>query len=298
MEYFIAVAEELHFGRAAKRVNISQPPLSQQIRALEDNLGVKLLQRTSQRVALTDEGRFFLGEARCLVERFREMEKRVKSMARGEAGRLVVGFVGAIALDMFPEAVRIFCDDNPEVRIELLEMVSAEQIEALRFGRIHIGFMRNVNINYKGLRRFLVFREPYMVALPAKHPLAALDVVPMKKLAGEPMIMFPRKANPELYDGLISSCREAGFSPNIVQEVRTRVTFKSLVNAGMGFALMPRSARLDSPKGMVFRRLSGKIMDAEVSALWREEEETPILLKFIEHLKVFNKNYKCPCRRD
>lgn len=283
LEYFVAVAEELHFGRAARRMNISQPPLSQSIRSLEENLGVTLFNRTNRKVSLTDEGTYFLEQARDMLRRLKEAEKGVRAVARGEEGRVRVGFVWATASLEFTDRLRTFKQALPRVNLEFLEMSTLRILQFVRSDRLHVGFVReSPEDGLAGLRHCPFGCEGHVLALPRDHPLAAQDKVRMSQLAGEPLIMFPREVLPSHYDEHISCFLEAGFSPTIVQEVRTSRTTRALIAAGLGMSLVPSSTMSDTRQGMVYRPLVGRTPQIKLVMVWRKENETPLLWRFLD----------------
>lgn len=287
LEYFIAVAEELHFGRAAKRVHIEQPPLSRQIRALEEALGAPLFLRDKRRVALTEEGAYFLAEARAILERMRLAEATVRAMAMGEEGILRIGFVTPVLHTPFSGAIREFGADAPGVRLSLKHESTTEQIERLRSGRLHMGFLRPYAHDLSGLSTRPFWREPYVLVMPAGHPLAQLAEVPLKKLAGEPLIMFPRFVNQSLHDAIMAVFHGAGVSPNIVQEVMESQATITLVAAGLGLALMPMSVRREERAGLAYRPVTDGLPPVEITIAWLKGRKTPMMRRFLDFLQSY-----------
>lgn len=257
LKYFIAVAEELHFGRAAERCHIAQPPLSQQIKRLEEELGVTLLERTSRRVLLTPEGAEFLTSARDIMGRLDEAVDRIQSMSRGEEGCLRIGFIGPAALSALPQAIRKFRDDNPRIKLDFSAKSTTEQLPMLRSDRLDIAFIRLFGHDVEGLEQWDFLREPYVLALPERHELAEFAEVDIRQLEGQPLIFNQRIAQPALYRSLIGSFHKAGFLPNIIQEVNTEQSTIALVATGLGSALVPASSASDQRSGVVFRPLKG-----------------------------------------
>ena len=286
LKYFIAVAEELHFGRAAQRVHIAQPPLSQQIKRLEEELEVRLFERTSRKVALTPEGTAFLVVATDLVGRLEEGVERIRSMARGEEGLLRVGFIGPASLSRLPLAIRGFRESNPRIRLEFSARATSEQLPLLRTDRLDVIFVRLFGHDTEGLESMIFLREPYVLALPQGHALAKRDRLDMTDLKGVPMIFNQRVAQPALYRSLMGSFHKAGFMPEVIQEVNTEQATVALVATGLGVALVPKSSATDHRAGVVFRPLDGDLPWWEISALWKRRRETPLLLKFLEVIKA------------
>lgn len=280
MRYFLAVAEELHFGRAARRLHISQPPLSQQIRKLEDELGVRLFERTQRRVALTPAGEVFLGKAQSLLLGAEEAKRAAQRASRGEIGRLVVGFIHAAFYNLLPAIVRRFRDTQPAVELVLREMTNREQLAALGDGKLDFGFLRPPVVDPL-IQVDVLLREPFVVALPEDHPLAARHRVELKSLAAEPLVMYPPRRSP-LYGQIVDGCVRSGFSPRVVQEAAYINTLIGLVRARIGLALLPACAREVSMPGIVYRALTGLAAQAETAVAWRREDHSPIVAAFLE----------------
>lgn len=287
LKYFIAVAEELHFGRAAQRLHIAQPPLSQQIRQLEDELGTKLFERTSRKVALTSEGEVFLEEARKVLAGLGRAVERVRGMAHGDQGALAVGFVGPAALSLLPEVVREFRQRSPDIHLDLTTASTREQFRMLRAGRIDVAFMRLFGQETQGYRTRLFLREPYMLAVPEDHRFAGRGSVRLEDLKGEPMIFYPRHLQPQLFDALIGCFQRAGVSPDIVQESNTEQSTIALVAAGFGLSLVPGSSRKNKRNGVHFLSLRGDLPYWELTMVWDEAREGPILNRFFEVVEEY-----------
>jgi DNA-binding transcriptional LysR family regulator len=280
LRYFVAVAEELHFGRAARRLNLTQPPLSLQIRRLEETLGVTLLLRTKRHVALTPAGRVLLDEARQILARLEHAMAATRQAARGEAGRLAVGFMHSTAYALLPLILRQFRDDFPDVELILLEMTVLEQTEALRHHRIDVGVLRPP-VNDPGLRSEVISGEPFVVALPPRHPLARARAVALQALGDDPFVMFPRDLSAGFHRVTVERCRAAGFAPKIAQEAAHIHTIIGLVGAGLGVALVPASARKLAIPGVIFRPLAEPAPRAEIALAWRRDDPSPILVNFL-----------------
>ncbi len=290
LEYFIAVAEELHFGRAAKRAHIEQPPLSRQIRALEDELGAKLLERTRRRVSLTPEGAFFLGEARAVVKRLRQAGETVRSMAAGDEGVLRLGFVTPVLHTTFAKAIRRFRTRRPKIRLTLKHEGTAEQLKMLRSGRIDMGFLRPYDHDLTGVEMRPFWSEPYILLMPEDHPLASLKAVPLEKLAGEPLILFPRHVCPPLHDTFTAAFNKAGFSPNIVQEVIESQATITLAASGMGLALMSRSVQNERRAGVAYRPVVGDLPLVRIHMGRMKDRSSPLLDHFMRHIEEYGQS--------
>ncbi len=284
LRYFIAVAEELHFGRAAQRLYIAQPPLSQQIQQLERELGFALFHRTNRRVSLTPAGQAFLDEARATISHLEEAVRSSRRVARGEVGWLGIGFVGTAIYRLLPAALSAYRRRYPEVDLVLRELVSARQAQALRDRRIHVGLARPPVIE-EGLVGEPLLEEPLLAALPALHPLAARTQIPLPALAEEPFILFPRNPKPSYADFLISACEEAGFRPHVAQEAAEIHTAIALVAAGLGVTLVPASARSVHWEGMVYRPLAEPAPRTTLAAVYRRDDTSPVLESFLEVLR-------------
>jgi DNA-binding transcriptional LysR family regulator len=280
MRYFVAIAEELHFGRAAERMHIVQPALSQQIGRLEEELGVQLLRRTKRKVELTEAGRAFLEGARDTLARADSAEKDAKRAAQGLTGKLVVAFIGLACYNVLPEILGAYRERYPDVELVLHELTSAEQGKRLREGTIQVGFVRPP-VDDEALCTETVVREPVVAILPENHPLADREMVPLEALAREPFIMVPRGREPNLYDLYVSMCRRAGFSPHVVQETNRIHTLVALVATGMGVAFASAAVTKFSRPGAVYRKLEGTMAEAEIALAWRREDTSPMLGNFL-----------------
>ncbi len=281
LRYFVAVAEELHFGRAAARLHMSQPPLSMQIQALERSLGVQLLARTQRQVSLTRAGEAFLRESVQILSRLEAAGRLAQRVSRGEVGELAVGFVSLADYNVLPPMLREFRQRAPEVRLALHESTTDRQLEALAKGQLDVGFVLppvlDVRIAYRPLHR-----EPLLAALPARHPLARLrGPVPMARLADQPFILFPRDLASGLYDHIVGLCRAAGFSPRVDQEAVQMQTILSLVSADMGVALIPASLVHLGRTGVTYKRLRETSPLTEIGIAWRQEDSLATLQLFL-----------------
>jgi LysR family transcriptional regulator, benzoate and cis,cis-muconate-responsive activator of ben and cat genes len=285
LRYFVAVAEELHFGRAAKRLEMAQPPLSIQIQRLEKELGVKLLERTQRHVELTAAGKVFLERARRVLEQAELAIHAAQRAGRGETGSLAVGFVGSATYGVLPEVLRLFRRRFPDVDLMLYEMGSTAQQRAVVEGRLHLGLIRTPRDNAgldEALAQQVVQREPLVVALPKGHALTELETLPLIQLAAEPFILFPREGRPSYGDLVLEACAKAGFVPRVTQQTQEMQTAVSLVAAGMGVTLVPDSVRTLRRDNVVYKTIAPPAPISELSAVYRRGDESPVLAAFLK----------------
>ena len=280
LRYFVAVAEELHFGRAAARLFIAQPPLSQQVQQLERELGVTLFQRTSRRVQLTAAGEVFLTGARQTLAGLDAAVQSTQRAARGETGWLGIGFAASATYDLLPAVLHDFRARFPDVALSLMELNAVEQSAALRDRSIHVGFARPHTEDAEIVVE-AVLREPFLVALPAAHMLAGHEMLSLDMLAGEPFVSFPEKPLPSYAQVVRAVCEGAGFAPRVVQEVREMQTAISLVAAGLGVALLPASVQHLRRDGVVYRPLPESAPRTGLAVVTRKEDASPALQNFL-----------------
>jgi DNA-binding transcriptional LysR family regulator len=281
LRYFVTVAEELHFGRAARRLAITQPPLSLAIRHLEEELGVTLFARTRRSVALTHAGDTFLEQARSVLARAAEAVHLAQAADRGEIGRLSIGYMSASIFTLLPAVLREFAARHPGVRLDLRELTLPQQIAALRAGDIHAGFVRPP-VTDAELASASLLEEPLRVALPAGHPLAASTRIRARRLASEPFVMFQRSPGLVLHDLVLGFCLQQGFAPRVAQEASQTHAVVGLVSAGIGVALVPASAQEIRLRGVAFRSLAEKSPPVGTCLAWRRDDASPVLRAFAD----------------
>ena len=286
LRYFIAVAEELHFGRAAVRLHIAQPPLSQQIRKLEDELGVPLFNRTKRRVQLTDAGRAFLPEARCTLAQAERAVQAAQRAHRGEIGHLEVGFVSSAMAGLMPGILQTFCSRFPDVELVLHQLLTSEQVQALRERRIHAGFLRPP-IDDDTLVCETVLREPLIVLLPKTHILADRPQIRLITLADENFVLPPHSPPFGLRDQMTSLCQQAGFTPRVTQVVTHYPAIVGFVAAGLGISILPASIQMLQQPGVVYRPLQDRPLWREMAVAWRGDETSTVLQSFLDVVKSF-----------
>lgn len=279
---FVVVATELHFGRAAARLNMTQPPLSRQIQQLEHALGVKLLERSPHAVRLSPAGRAFLPEAERLLELSHAAALTARRAMTGEGGSLALGYVAGASFNALPRIVAAASEQLPGVEIVLRDLSSSEQLEALRTGRIDVGILRPP-LAGQDLQFACVLREPFVLALPAGHPLAARKRLALRDLDGENLIMYEPGQGGRMYELLSSVFHGAGVAPRVVQYVRQTYVILGLVASGVGLALLQRSATALVMKGAVMRPIElPPHAVSELHLAWRkrDEVEQPTVSRF------------------
>jgi DNA-binding transcriptional LysR family regulator len=280
LRYFVAVAEELHFGRAAERVGIAQPPLSKQIQQLEDEIGVKLFKRSKRRVSLTHAGKTFLNEARQTIDLSERAVRLAQRADRGEVGRLVVGFVGSATYSFLPYALRSFRTRFPHVELVLRELTTYEQLDGLHRKAVDAGFVRQP-VKDDALFIETLLEEPFIVALPSQHVLASRPRISLRTLAQEGFVMFSQQQRTTFHDQVIALCHEAGFSPKVVQEAVRIPTVLGLISAGMGLTLVPASIQKLQFAGVVYRDLAEVDRMTALAMEYRRDDESPVLRSFL-----------------
>lgn len=286
LRQFIAVAEELHFHRAAERLNMAQPPLSQAIRRLEAEIGVRLFERSNRSVALTAAGVSFLESARHVLQALDASVEQARHVAAGVTGQLTAMFVATAQFDLLPDIVRTFRSRWPCIELTLREGTTAQQIEALRAGAADIGLLRWPGAAVPDLTFERIAQEAVLIALPADHPEAARPQVPLAALAQDSFIATPRAEGAGFYDHMIGLCRSAGFSPRIVQEARQIETIVGLVAGGLGVALVPASIARAQRHGVVLRPLlpgaGGDLAFLDLLACWNPSKASPARDNFLD----------------
>ena len=275
---FMAVAEELHFGRTATRLHLAQSALSRQIQQLEEELKFQLFFRTKRRVQLTAAGAVFLDQVRRVFGQMNEAIEAASRVAHGRTGILSIGFVGSATYDVLPAIVRTFRQRSPGVELTLSEMTTAEQLDALREKRIQVGFIRPP-ASGEGLVLETIAREPVVAALPSSHRLARGRTLPLQALSQEQFILLHPKGRWGEY--MLGLCRQAGFEPQIAQKTIEIQTAISLVSAGIGLTLVPASVENLPRKRVVYRRLAAPNPGVELLAAYRQDDPSPVLRDFL-----------------
>jgi DNA-binding transcriptional LysR family regulator len=280
LRYFATLAEELHFGRAAQRLAITQPPLSLAIRGLEQELGVELFIRTRRRVALTHAGSVFLEHVRGVLARAAESAEAARAAARGEVGRLAIGFMSASIYTLLPAVLRAFRESHGGVRLELQELTLPQQISALRRGDIQVAIVRPPVADAE-LDSVVVLSEPMLAALPAGHALTSSRRIGMRRLREQPFVMFQRAPGLVLHHLVLGFCLQHGFTPRVAQEASQTHAVAGLVAAGIGVALVPRSAQEIRLRGVEYRPLVERTPAVETAVAWRRDATSPVVDAFV-----------------
>ncbi|MCY7282884.1 MAG: LysR family transcriptional regulator [Cyanobacteria bacterium CAN_BIN43] len=283
LRYFIAVAEELNFSRAAERLHISQPPLSQQIQALEEELEVKLLDRKHRPLKLTLAGQTFLEEARLTLIQLEQATQITKRVHQGDLGYLTVGFTSSIPNSILPDILRMFQARFPSISLIWRELASQPQMQGLRDRQIDVGFFHvpTLNASDGDLDFMTVLQEPLILVLPESHRLASQTQISLKALASEAFVMPMRQIVPGLSEQIYHFCEQNGFFPNVIQEATLMLTILGLVSGGVGIALLPANAQNIQRKGVVYRAIQGKVPTVSMAAVWRRDDSSVILRHFL-----------------
>lgn len=279
LEVFVAVAEELNFGRAALRLHLSQPPITRLIQTLEESLGTALFDRNKRQVALTSAGESLLQEARHILSTVSSGVQTVQAVSRGEAGSLIIGFEGMAVFDLIPKSIRMFQRQYPRVEVVLREMPSSDQVNALLDRRIHLGFVAGMAKERK-LQSEIIATEPYVLILPKSHELAEMEDIPLKRLANETFLMCPREHNPTLYDQLLAMCEAAGFRPRLIPAPGDAQLILSFIAEGIGLAVGPESLAQLSRRGVTTRRLRPALPASQLTLLFRRADPSATVHKF------------------
>ncbi|WP_445486695.1 acetoin biosynthesis transcriptional regulator AlsR [Niallia sp. 03133] len=283
LQYFITVAEELHFGRAAVRLNMTQPPLSQQIKQLEEELGFPLFHRSNRAVELTTAGNVFLSQVRSVLNQLDRAIDHARHTARGELGKIVIGFVGTASYEILPPAISEFRSIYPSVEIELRQLSKPDQVKALVNGDIDIGFL-HPPVESKELISRSIKKSRCIFAVPKKHPLADKPAISIKDIKNEPIISLSKEAWSTLYTNFIRLCENHGFSPNIVQESTEYQMVIGLVTAGIGIAVVPHSAKRLFNLDVVYKKIDQDDLMAEWIISYKKENQNPALFHLVHHV--------------
>ena len=285
MRYFVAVAEERHFGRAAERLHIAQPPLSQQIRRFEAELGEPLFYRTTRSVDLAPAGEALLERAREILAAVDAALDDARRAARGEYGRLAIGFTGSSTYAMLPSLAAAMRDALPGVVLDLQgELLTPAQVARLLDRTLDLGLLRPP-VHERGLDTEVLHSEPLLAVLPDTHPLADAEAVPLERLEGEPFVTYPSHFRSVVHDAVEDACEAHGFQPVTAHEVAETATLVSFVAAGLGVSLVPASVRNMTVKGAVYRPLVHDGTRVELAAAWRRDDDRPVLARALDVIR-------------
>jgi DNA-binding transcriptional LysR family regulator len=293
LRYFMAVAEEKNFSRAAKRLNMTQPPLSQQIQDLEAQLGAKLFDRTSRPLRLTVAGEAFLEDARTLIIQLEQTVHKIHSLSQGESGHLTVGFSSSTANSILPKIFKTFRQQYPEVQLILQEENSAFLLQRLQDQQTDIVFLYLYSElpEANDLETMILTYEPFVLVLPEFHPLALQSIVPLSDLKNEAFIMPLNPVMSGLSEQIHYLFSQTSFVPNVTQTAVFMVTILGLVAAEMGISILPSNARNLDREGVVYRSILEKTPTACLTAVWKQGNTSPILRKFLRLLSQFKVNF-------
>ncbi len=288
LRYFVTVAQELHFGRAAERLDITQPALSKQIRVLEQELGIQLLSRTKRTVGLTPAGQAFSTQARQLLKQAEEAIALAQRTARGEVGTLTIGFTPTATYTILPKAITSFRSRFPQVELNMRELSTEGQVTALNQSQIDLGFL-HPPIDARGLELYPILSEEFVVVLPKEHRLHQKKSLSLRDLATESFILHSRSEGPFLYDEFFKLCRQAGFPPKIAQETDSHQSRICLVAAGIGITFIPAGLPILGSENLICKPLEDLPIKLEFAAAWRSPIATPTLSKFLTVLNTISK---------
>ena len=275
IRYFVAVAEECHFGRAAERLHIAQPPLSQQIKQLEADLGVVLLTRSTRKVELTPAGQRYLERARVILAAVDDAASEAVRVAAGELGRLSIGFTGSATYELVPSLARVLRSELPGIELDLRgEMLTPDQVDALLNRTLDLGFLRPP-VRHADIDLLILRREPLIAVLPSTHPLSLRSSVRLRDLRHEPFITYPSHHRSVVHEAVMDACERAGFTPRDVHEVRETSTLVAFVAAGLGFALVPASVQHLQITGATYLPIADTTEAVELALACRANDPSP-----------------------
>ncbi|HEY9108881.1 MAG TPA: LysR family transcriptional regulator [Roseateles sp.] len=280
LRYFLALAEELHYGRAAQRLAISQPPLSVAIQQLEASVGARLFDRDSKGVRLTPAGAAFRASAAALLARAEEACALAREVQAGEVGRLRLGFVGSTLFNGLSAWLQAFQASHPRVEVVVVELNSQDQIDALLAEELDLGLVHTDRLP-PALASAPLYSEPFLACLPASHPLAALDQMPLTALSDQPFILFSRKGSPDYHARIVEICRQHGFYPRLQHEGRHWLSVVSLVSQGLGVSIVPAAFQRAGIQGATFRPLVEAVEGSAVFAAWRTDGDAVLRENFV-----------------
>ena len=286
LRYFVAVGEDQHYGRAARRLRVAQPALSSQIQDLEREIGLQLFDRLPRGVRLSAAGKVFLEDCRRILQEVHEAAIRAERAARGLIGTLRVGFTESASWHgVVPDALREFRRSHPEIDLQLSSLISLDQMEAVRSGGLDAGFVY-VPASDGEIAHVPVASHQVVLATPRRHPVSKLKRLRLRDLAETDFVWFPRRQHPANYDRLLQACSRGGLTnPRIVQEAVDQGTMLSLVSCGLGVAFVTDATRWRCPKDVVLRRVIDLRLPVPVSLVWRKDDPSPLLARFVADVR-------------
>ena len=284
LRYFLVLAEELHFGRAARRLSMSQPPLSLNLQQLEASVGARLFTRSSKSVALTAAGLAFVPAARALLDQAAQSARLARDVGQGMAGSLTIGFAGTMLYSGLPGILERFQAQHPLLRLMLKELSSSEQLVELAHDRLDIGFVHTTRVPPE-LSQILVSSQAFVGCLPAGHALARRPSLSLGDLQGEPFAVVSRAVSPDYHERILTICTEAGFYPEIRYELRHWLSVVSLVSQGMGVALVPAALGRSAMAGAAFVPLDRATTPYDTHCLWKTARDNPALSAFVNAVR-------------
>jgi len=283
---FLAVAEEQNFGRAAKRLGMSQPPLSEQIQVLEQALKVTLFERSRRGAKLTPAGAAILPAVRKFAEQLERLELAVEEAVAGQSGLLTIGAISTAMFDVLPGLIEQLKREYPHLTVSVREIDSVEAVPALEAGDIDLAFARLDGDLGASIKSLPLTEDRLMVALPSDHPLASRTRISLSSLSNEPLVMFSRKVSPVYFDNLIATCRASGFSPRVLHEVRSVASQIAFVSCGQGIALVPASLKKLAPDNVVMRALSQKLNVVTTAVAWNADRTNPLVEELVTRFRA------------
>ena len=285
LRYFLMLAEELHFGRAAQRLAISQPPLSLNIQQLEASVGAQLFTRNSRGVQLTAAGSAFVPAARALLAQASAAAREARDVAEGQSGQLQIGFAGTMLYCGLPQILSRFQASHPRLRLVLRELSSSEQLSELLRDRLDVGFVHTPRVP-QGFEQILVASQPLVACLPASHPQASEARLGLQALVGQDLVVVSRTVSPDYHERILQLCEQSGWMPPVVHELRHWLSVVSLVSQGLGVALVPEALAQSALAGAVFVPLNDVDVRYDTRCLWRSDRDQTALGDFVQAVSV------------
>ena len=279
---FLSVAETLHFGRSARLLNLSQPALSLQVKALEDELGIQLLSRNRQGTVLTEAGQAFREDAAVALEKLEFAKRKAQWAAAGKLGHIRIGFISTAGFEIVPNLMRRFRKSYPDVEFSIRNILTGAQLEMIDDGLLDVGFLRLPIETRKEIEVTTVHREPFIAILPSGHPLAAKKEIRLRELKGNPFVMYAREYAPGFHDLLTGILSDAGVVPKVVQAAGEMPTLISLVDAGVGVSIVPASVAKRVVSKVVVCSITDRLPESEIGLALARQNTAPLIRRFCE----------------